>query len=214
MFQIVAWTRRIAPLFSCVVMIPLLYVGEGRSQTNVFTQHNDNNRDGLNATETALTPANVNQNQFGLLFKVVVDDQVYTQPLYMANVNISGGTHNVVFVATANNSVYAFDADSGTQYWHVQLGPAFTIQNGGFTCKDVLASSGIMSTPVINPSTNTIYVVAETERLYEGLLLQWIDLQHHSKVQVTGAGDGSSRRFPFTLREWHFKRNSLGCYQH
>ncbi|HEX4285584.1 MAG TPA: RICIN domain-containing protein [Terracidiphilus sp.] len=132
------------------------------AQTSVLTQHNDNNRDGVNSVETALTPANVNGAQFGLLFKAVVDDQIYAQPLYMAHVQIANGTHNVVFVATTNNSVYAFDADSGVQYWHVSLGPAFTVQDGGFTCGDVLASSGIMSTPVIEASTNTLYVVAET----------------------------------------------------
>ena len=132
------------------------------SQTNVLTQHNDNYRDGVNSAETVLTPANVNSSQFGMLFKVAVDDQIYAQPLYMANVNIAKGTHNVIFIATTNNSVYAFDADSGAQYWHVSLGTAFTIQNGGFTCKDILATSGIMSTPVISASNNTLYVVAET----------------------------------------------------
>lgn len=132
------------------------------AQTSVLTQHNDNNRDGVNSVETALTPANVNGTQFGLLFKAVVDDQIYAQPLYMANVQIAGGIHNVVFVATTNNSVYAFDADSGVQYWHVSLGPAFAIPDGGFTCSDIVGNSGIMSTPVIDASTNTLYVVAET----------------------------------------------------
>ena len=131
-------------------------------QTSVLTQHNDNNRDGVNASEVTLTPSNVNSNQFGLLFKVAVDDQVYAQPLYMANLAIAGGTHNVVFVATANNSVYAFDADSGKQYWHAQLGPAYNVNDEPPGCTDVLATSGIMSTPVIDPSTNTLYVVTQT----------------------------------------------------
>jgi hypothetical protein len=148
--------------FAVCFTAALLHTETGFSQTSVLTQHNDNYRDGLNSTETILTPSNVNGNQFGLLFKVAVDDQIYAQPLYMPNVNIANGTHNVFFVATTNNSVYAFDADSGTQYWHVSLGPAFTIQDGGFTCKDILATSGIMSTPVINASNNTLYVVAET----------------------------------------------------
>src|ERR1700733_14296339 len=86
------------------------------AQTSVLTQHNDNNRDGVNSAETTLTPANVNGTQFGLLFKIVVDDQIYAQPLYMPNVQIASGTHNVVFVATTNNSVYAFDAASGAKY--------------------------------------------------------------------------------------------------
>ena len=162
MSQMINLVRRTVALASCIVLISILHTAEGRAQTNVLTQHNDNNRDGLNSTETVLTPSTVNGTQFGLLFKAPVDDQVYAQPLYMSSVSISGGNHNVVFVATTNNSVYAFDADSGKQYWHRNLGTAFTIQDGGFTCKDVLASSGIMSTPVINPSTNTLYVVAQT----------------------------------------------------
>jgi hypothetical protein len=150
---------------SCVLVgltIAVLHTGTSLAQTSVLTQHNDNNRDGVNSAETTLTPANVNGTQFGLLFKIEVDDQIYAQPLYMANVQIANGTHNVVFVATTNNSVYAFDADSGVQYWHVSLGPAFTVQDGGFTCGDISATSGIMSAPVIVASTNTLYVVAET----------------------------------------------------
>ena len=195
MFQTIDRMRRFKVYFHCAVMMLLLCPARLLAQANVLTQHNDNNRDGLNSTETALTPANVNQSQFGMLFKVLVDDQVYAQPLYMANVSISGGTHNVVFVATTSNSVYAFDADSGTQYWHVSLGPAFTIQNGGFTCKDILASSGIMSTPVINAATQTIYVVAET----------WVNgsasHQLHALNVATGADSANS---PVTLSASQF----------
>ncbi len=144
-----------------VLLLPRV---SGFAQTSVLTQHNDNNRDGVNASEATLNPSNVNSNQFGLLFKVAVDDQIYAQPLYMPNLSIAGGMHNVVFVATSNNSVYAFDADSGAQYWHAQLGPAFNpiSDEPGISCKDVLGTSGIMSTPVIDPSTNKLYVVAQT----------------------------------------------------
>jgi hypothetical protein len=177
-------------LLSSVAGVIFLCPQIGNAQTSMLTQHNDNNRDGLNSAETLLTPANVNVNQFGLLLKIAVDDQIYAQPLYMANLNIAGGLHNVVFVATTNNSVYAFDADTGKQYWHTQLGPAFTIQDGGFTCKDVLATSGIMSTPVIDPTTNTIYVVAQT----------WVNntAAHalHALSVTTGADNANS---PVTL---------------
>jgi outer membrane protein assembly factor BamB len=97
-----------------------------------------------------------------MLFKMPVDDQVFAQPLVDTSVSIGGGTHNVVYVATSNNSVYAFDADTGTQYWRVNLGTAFTIQDGGYTCQDILNTAGIMSTPVIDTSSSTLYVVAKT----------------------------------------------------
>ena len=84
---------------------------------SVLTQHNDNTRAGWNSRETVLNTSNVNVTQFGALFDLVVDDQVYAQPLVVANVLINGGYHNVVYVATVNNTVYAFDGDDGRQYW-------------------------------------------------------------------------------------------------
>ncbi len=162
MLKKIALSRRTAAVGSCSAALLFAFAGKADAQTNVLTQHNDNNRDGVNASETILHPSNVNQSQFGLLFKVPVDDQIFSQPLYMSNMSIAGGTHNVVFVATTNNSVYAFDADSGTQYWHVNLGTAFSVKDINFGCNDVLGTSGIMSTPVIDGSTSTMYVVDET----------------------------------------------------
>ena len=161
MFQVTRWTARTVALSSCVLVVFVLLPDASRAQ-NVLMQHVDNNRDGTNSSETVLTPSNVNVDQFGMLFKLAVDDQVYAQPLVDNSVSISGVTHSVVYVATTNNSVYAFDADTGIQYWLVNLGPAFTISDGGFTCQDVLDTSGIMSTPVIDTANNTLYVVAET----------------------------------------------------
>ncbi len=162
MLQVETVARRAGAMLVKSALLLLSAASVCSGQTSVLTQHNDNNRDGVNASETILTPANVNTGQFGLLFKIAVDDQVYAQPLYMANLAIAGGTHNVVFIATTNNSVYAFDADSGKQYWHVQLGPAYNVNDQPPGCSDILATSGIMSTPVIDPSTDTLYVVAET----------------------------------------------------
>src|SRR5690349_16115523 len=83
----------------------------------VLTQHNDNTRSGWNANETALTTSNVNVRQFGAVFTLSVDDQVYAQPLVVGHVSVGGGDHNVVYLATVNNTVYAYDGDNGTRYW-------------------------------------------------------------------------------------------------
>src|SRR3977135_2655089 len=95
-----------------------------QAQVSVTTYHNDNARTGQNTQETYLTPANVNSTQFGKLFTVAVDGAVFAQPLYLTNVSINGGTHNVVYVATQHDSVYAIDADTGTLYWQKSLIPA------------------------------------------------------------------------------------------
>ena len=131
-----------------------------RAQVNILTQHNDNFRDGVNAGETVLTPSNVNQNQFGLLFKLKVDDQVFAQPLIVQNVNIAGGLHTVLYVATANNSIYAFDANNGTLYWHVNFGTPMSMSVAKWDCQDTLGSAGIVGTPVI--ANNSLFVVAQT----------------------------------------------------
>jgi hypothetical protein len=94
------------------------------AQVNVTTYHNDNSRTGQNLQETTLTPANVNSSQFGKLFTVTLDGSVYSQPLYLSNVSIGGGTHNVVYVATEHDSVFAVDADAGTLYWQTSLIPS------------------------------------------------------------------------------------------
>ena len=121
---------------------------------NMITQHNDLSRTGANTAEVILSPANVNTSNFGKLFTDAVDGQVYAQPLYVQNLTLSGGTHNVVFVCTESNSVYAFDADSGgITYWHDKLGTPFSP-----TCSDLSPVVGITGTPVIDLSSDTLYV--------------------------------------------------------
>jgi Chitobiase/beta-hexosaminidase C-terminal domain/Legume lectin domain/Immunoglobulin domain len=152
----------------------LLPVLSASAQVDVLTQHNDNMRTGQNINEIILTPSNVNSSSFGKLFKTSVDGFVYAQPLYTSNLAIAGGTHNVVYVATENDSVYAFDADNGTQLWHANLVDA---SHGGTTnekavpvgdlaaahCKNVKPLIGITSTPVIDRNTNSMYVEAKSE---------------------------------------------------
>src|ERR1700676_394141 len=106
-------------LFLAASAILLFAAAPTRAQVSVRTQHNDNARTGANTQETVLNPDNVNSSHFGLLFKRAVDDQVYAQPLYVAGVRIGNTARNVVYVATANNSVYAFDADDAdaATYW-------------------------------------------------------------------------------------------------
>src|SRR5436853_7143961 len=84
---------------------------------SVLTQHNDNTRSGWNDNETALTTSNVNVQQFGAVFALPVDDQVYAQPLVVGHVSVGAGDHNVVYIATVNNTLYAYDGDNGRLYW-------------------------------------------------------------------------------------------------
>src|SRR6478735_399459 len=119
---------------------------------NVTTWHNDLTRQGLNNNETILTPANVNSSTFGKLFSYPVTGQVYAAPLYVSNLNMGAlGTHNVVFVATEDNDVYAFDAVNngagGGQLWHVNLGPAVSNSLlGPANYTDITPQVGITST--------------------------------------------------------------------
>src|SRR5271167_5009690 len=109
------------------------------AQVDVLTQHNDNLRTGVNLRETMLTPANVNQAQFGMVFKRVVDDQIYTQPLVVTGVRIDGGTRDLVYVTTVNNSVYAFDANdaaASAPVWHVNFGTPANLHSENFGCLD------------------------------------------------------------------------------
>jgi Bacterial Ig-like domain (group 2) len=128
---------------------------------NIPTFHVDRNRSGLNAGETLLTPSNVTASSFGKLFSYLVDGYVYGQPLLISNLTMSdGATHNVLFAATENDSVYAFDADSygtGAPLWMTPLlqGGETPITNG-----PIQPVEGVTSTPAIDTTTNTMYVVS------------------------------------------------------
>ncbi len=134
----------------------------------MLTWHNDNARDGQNLNETILTTSNVNQTLFGVKFSYSVDGQLYAQPLYVPNVKISGVTHNVVYVATENDSVYAFDADGTvtTPLWKTNFlsTGTTTVLSSELGCGLISPNIGITGTPVIDPRTNTLYVVAATRK--------------------------------------------------
>ena len=134
------------------------------SNLSVLTYHNDNSRDGLNSHETLLTPANVDSNHFGKVGFYSVDGKVDAQPLFVGSLKIAGGTHNVLYVVTEHDSVYALDADTGKRLWHKSLlGSGETTSDSVYSCTQVTPEIGITSTPVIDltaGSHGTIFVVA------------------------------------------------------
>ena len=132
------------------------------SGINYTTWKNDNARDGVNSQETILTPTNVNANSFGQIFSTPTDGYVWAQPLYMSGVTIGGAKHNVVYAATSNDSVYAIDGDKGQQLWKVNLLPSGETPVNGSVVLSTMAVLGITGTPVIDPASGTIYLVAES----------------------------------------------------
>jgi hypothetical protein len=151
------------PCFGMVLGAPM-----GTAQ-NVVTQHYDIGRTGANTNETILTPSNVNANTFGKLITQLVDGYVYAQPLYMSSVTMgpgtpqAGTTHNVMFIATEHDSVYAFDADgnlgaNARPLWQITLldsahgaaAGATTMPYQDVSTDDLVPEIGITSTPVID----------------------------------------------------------------
>ena len=132
----------------------------------ITTYHYDNNRTGWNQSETVLTAANVGKTTFGLLQKVTLDDQVDAQPLVVPGVLITTGnyqgTHDVVYVVTENNSVYAIDVRNGTTLLSPNFGASVSYPLG---CNNNGPNVGINSTPVIDRSSNTLYLMIYTIKL-------------------------------------------------
>jgi hypothetical protein len=169
--------------------LPLLTI----AQAQVTTSQYDNARTGANLHETTLTPENVNARQFGKLFSLKVDGDIYAQPLYLPGVEIPAkGKHNVVFVATEHNSVYAFDAEGrpATPLWQVSFLSAAgiaTVPSQDVSCPFIRPEIGITPTPVIDRETGTLYVLARTKER-QGVLQSARYVQKlHALAITTGA---------------------------
>ena len=142
----------------------------GAAPPSVLQRGYDAGVSGANLAETILNTSNVTSSTFGLVFKLPVDDNVYAQPLYVPNVAIAGqGTHNVVYIATMSDTLYAFDADAGgTPLWTINVANlvgATPVPIANFVFQEnqnIVGNLGILSTPVIDPSTHIMYVVACT----------------------------------------------------
>jgi len=173
------------------------------ANTAVTTYRNDNSRDGQYSSETILNTSNVNVSDFGKRVSYPVDGQVYAQPLYMPSLTIGGSVHNVVFAATENDTVYAFDADATSAVaplWKTSLLPsgAMAVPFSAVNCGDLQPVIGITSTPVIDPSTKTMYVVAYDDeggslvyRLHALNILTGQDISPPIVIQASAPGTGA-----------------------
>src|ERR1700758_880299 len=185
-------TRRIAE----IGLLMLFFAICAGAQVSVLTQHNDNGRSGQNLDETTLNTSNVNQANFGKLFWRTVDGYIYAQPLYVPGLTIQGATHNVVFVATQHNSVYAFDADNPeatAPLWQVNLGTPVPSQDiciltgdtnpSDCPYDDIRPEIGITSTPAIESVAGLIYVVNRTKNTSNSTYHDYV----HALSLTTGA---------------------------
>ncbi len=142
---------------------PLALTVAAPTGTDAITYHYDNGRTGLNPNETILTPANVSSSTFGKLNLLAVDGKVDAEPLYLSSVTLNGQTHNVLYVVTEHDSIYAFDADNGTQLWKVSALGSGETTSGNHGCGQITPEIGITSTPVIDRrrgTNGTIFIVA------------------------------------------------------
>jgi len=175
--------------------------GGAGAATDVLTYHNDTMRTGQNLTETTLTPSNVNSSTFGLLRILPADNPVDAAPLIASRVTIGGSVHNVIYAATENDTVYAYDADSGAALLKVSLLPSGETPSGTHSCQQVQPQIGITATPVIDRgvgANGTLYVVAMSEdssgnyyqRLHALDLTTLADRVPAVVVQASVAGSG------------------------
>ncbi len=201
-------------LHVCVVFcFVICFASLVTAQVAVTTYQNDNYRSGTNPGETTLTLSNVNASQFGRRTVFSVTGYVYAQPLYVPNVNIKGVLHNVLYVATEHDQVYAFDVNSGQQLWSknllIGIGPLLQVSpvsSNDVNCGDLVPEIGITGTPVIDTATNEMFLVAKTKEynavtktttFYQTLYA--LDIRtgflrtppHRVNGRVPGTGEGS-----------------------
>ncbi len=215
----------VAPNSAGVVTVTATSVADGTKSATatigvtdlagMLTYHNDLSRDGVNSQEYALTTANVATATFGKLFSCATDGAMYAQPLWVANLPIQSGTHNVVFAATTHDTVYAFDADTNpcVTYWSKSLlgnGESY-VSSSDVGTGDIQPDVGIIGTPVIDAASNTLYVVSKSktsgtsctpatscfQRLHALSLIDGSEkfggpVNITSAISVPGTGDGSS----------------------
>jgi hypothetical protein len=188
---------------TCACLLQLLVPKPLRAAPPAVLQRGyDANVTNANLSETALNTGNVSVGTFGLVFSLAVDDNVFAQPLYVPNVTINQVSHNVIYVATMSDTVFAFDADSGTRLWAQSLLTAagaapVPMQNYAYSGnRSIVGNLGILSTPVIDPNTNTLYAVTATQenstivyRLH-ALDITTGTLRSNSGVQITGSYGG------------------------
>ena len=190
--------------------------GHSHGVAQVLTAQYDNARTGATLHETILTPGNVNVGRFGKIFSFQVDGDVYAQPLFLPNVEIPGkGVHNVIYIATEHNSVYAFDAGGvpTEPLWHVNFLNAGAgigaVPARDVGCRFIAPEIGITPTPAIDPPSGTIYVLARTKESRGALSADRYAQKLHAlavttgaekfrgpveiKASVTGSGAGGSR---------------------
>ncbi len=167
--SICEWSSRVLPWYRYGWVVPVvlaLVTVSCSAQVNVVTRGYDLNRTGANLNETILTPGNVNPASFGKLYTVPIDAHVYAQPLYMSALNIAGAVHDVVFVASMRNTIYAIDAPTGAVLWQRRydssVNPKHVQNNHNIAWNTGI---GIVGTPVIDSSTNIMYFVSKYEQI-------------------------------------------------
>ena len=208
----------------------LLFAGHSLAQTDITRWQVDLQHTGNNSTETILTPGNLSSpGNFGLLFFQQMDGQTYGQPLLASGVNVSGTSHNIVYVATEHDSIYAFDADSNlgpnaSPIWHDSLLPAGTIPvpQSVVGSGDITIELGITTTPVIDKAGGTIYIVSKFQRTSDSTYHQYLyalDLatgayKFGSPVEINpslpgSSSDSSGGMIPFSALHEHMRSAML-----